>query len=157
MWYNRSGCLTNSGDSLLELFNKPKVQNGVVAVAVFCSIYAAVPAPKHDENKSAPQEETAVVETVVYNPDGEAHQGTGAHEPVHEHQAHQGEGHNPGVITIHPLDDSAAGRTLHDRASCHFVPDTKGCEENYDRAHHQPTHQPAKQGHEPAPHEPGHH
>ncbi|MGB4107387.1 MAG: hypothetical protein WBK55_06285 [Alphaproteobacteria bacterium] len=74
MWYNRSGSLIQT-ESL-----HPVVENLGTAFIIALSIYAAVPAPQHDENKFA-LEESAAVTTVAYNPDAKA--GETVHEPRH--------------------------------------------------------------------------
>lgn len=70
MWYNRSGCLTQAG-SLMDLFNNPRVQSGLRTLVILGSIWAAVPAPKHHENKPASVEEETAIIPVAYHPEGE--------------------------------------------------------------------------------------
>ena len=67
MWYNRSGSLIQAG-SLLDLFNNPRVHNSLTALAVFASIWVAVPAPKHDENKPLSIKEEGAASVTAIDP-----------------------------------------------------------------------------------------
>lgn len=65
MWNNRVSALVQT-ESLLPVF-----ENAIMGLIIFGSIYAAVPAPKHDENKLA-LEGSPTITTVAYHPDAKA-------------------------------------------------------------------------------------